>query len=64
MKIPTLGYDIPAAHVQQSEDDNYHLCETVMPTRNDSAGHDEFHMHWTCFFAPRRTSMLPAPPVE
>lgn len=52
-QIPSKHYTIPAPHVQLSEDDSFHLCESVHSTG------DRFTQSWSCFFVPRSISGVP-----
>src|SRR5262245_32019307 len=56
------NWSIPRERVQESEDDNYHICDTAVQQFNwspDHTGtHTSWHRFWTCFFAPRQVSEL------
>ena len=56
---PAREWFVPKERVQEAPDDQYHICEAVVPTkRGPSDIATEYRLGWTCFFAPRGTSSI------
>lgn len=51
---PTGEWFIPKERVQASEDNHYHICETLVPTMRVG----RLTMRWMCFFAPMSISSI------
>jgi hypothetical protein len=51
---PTGEWFVPKDRVQASEDNQFHICETLVPTGRVG----KLRMSWMCFFAPMSTSSI------
>jgi hypothetical protein len=57
---PTGEWFIPKDRVQASEDNHFHICETLFPTRRIG----RLTMRWMCFFAPMNATAIEADQIS